>query len=76
MYNDGPQLVQSIRIAHAVRRVEESEFEGEDDAVGELDVSLKTLLVLEALEMQCQDVGQLFDLHSGEDRDESLRGRG
>lgn len=63
MYNDGPEFVQSIRVAHPVGRVEEPKFEREDDAVRELDVPLEALLVLEPFEVQRKDVGKLLDLH-------------
>lgn len=63
MYNDGPEFVQSIRVAHPVGRVEEPKFEREDDAVRELDVPLEALLVLEPFEVQREDVGKLLDLH-------------
>lgn len=64
MHHNGPQLIQSIRILDVISCVEESQFEWEDDAVGEFGITLQVFLVFESFEMKCQDIGQFFDLHS------------
>jgi len=58
------QVVQSVWIHCIIRGVEESQFQGKDDSVRDLDVPVELLHVLEALKMQGQDHGKLLHTHT------------
>lgn len=64
VHDDGKELVQAIRVLRVVDGVEKAKFQREGDAVGQLDVLADVLLILEALEMQGENVWELLDLHS------------
>lgn len=59
-----PQLVETIGIGNIVGRIEQSQFEGKYNPIGEFDVSLQTFFVLEAFEVKCEKVWELLDFHS------------
>jgi len=64
MHYDCKEFVQSVRVDSIVDGVEQAQLEGERDAVGELDVFLEFLLVLEPLEVEREDVRTVLDLHA------------
>lgn len=68
VHHDRPEFVQAVRVAHAVGGVEQAQLEREHDAVRELDVPLKALLVFEPLEVEGENVGEFLDLHPEEAR--------
>ena len=57
------QVVHPVRVDGVVRGVEEAELQREDHSVGDLDVSVVLLHVLESLEVEGQDGGELLDSH-------------
>lgn len=52
MHHHGDQVIQPLRIGGVPRGVEEAEFQGEDDAIGQLGVALQLLHVFKALQVQ------------------------
>lgn len=52
MHHHGDQVVQPLRIGGVPGGVEEAEFQGEDDAIGQLGVALQLLHVFKALQVQ------------------------
>lgn len=63
MHHHGDQVVKPLRIGGVPGGVEEAELQGEDDAIGQLGVSLQLLHVLKALEVQSQDHWQFLYTH-------------
>lgn len=63
MHHHGNQVVESLWIGGVPGSVEEAQLQGEDDAVGQLGVSLQLLHVLEAFQVQSQDHWQLLHTH-------------
>ena len=61
--DDGEKLVQPIRVVRIIDSIEQPEFHRERNPVGKLDVLLELFLIFEPLEVQCQDVRKLLDLH-------------
>ena len=53
------------QVRGSAHRVGEPQLERKDDAVGELAEGLDALNVLEALEMQREHLGRLFDAQPG-----------
>jgi hypothetical protein len=60
----GVELVQSIRVLHVVARIENPQLHGKDHTISELDEPAQRLLVFESLEVEGENVGKPFDLHS------------
>lgn len=61
--NHSGQIVETIRIHCIIGGVKEPQFQWKHNAMRDLDVPIKLLHVLEALEMQGQDHGQLLYTH-------------
>ena len=64
MYDDGDEVVESVRVEGVVGSVEEAQFEWEDDAMREFRVTVKLFYVLEAFQMQRQYRRQFFHAHA------------
>jgi hypothetical protein len=62
--HDRKELIKPIWVNSIVDGVEEAQLKRKRDAVGELDVLLEGLLVLEPLEVEGEDVWAVFDLHA------------
>ena len=58
------QVVHPVGVDGVVRGVEQPELQGEDNTVGDLDVSVVLLHIFKPLEMQRQNCGQLLHSHS------------
>ena len=63
MDDDGNEVVEPVGVEGVVGGVEESQFEGEDDAVAEFRVAVELLHVFEALQVQGQDRREFFHAH-------------
>ena len=63
MYHHRDQVVHAVQVDCIAGGVEEPEFQREDHSVRELGVPVELLHVLEPLEVQGQNHGQLFDPH-------------
>lgn len=61
--NDRKEAIKGIGSASLFGRIEQAQFFGKRDAVGKLDESLETFLVLEPFEMERQDLGQGTNAH-------------
>lgn len=57
------QVVHAVWVGCVSRRVEEAELQGEDHPIGQLGVAVELVHVLEALQVEGQDHGQLLDPH-------------
>jgi len=64
MDHDRKELVEPIRVDGIIDGVEQAQLKGKGDTVGELDVLLQFLLVLEPLEVEREDVRTVLDLHA------------
>jgi hypothetical protein len=63
--DDSPERVQLIGIGlSGIDGIEEAELGGEGDAVGELGEALEVLLILEPLEVEGEDAGELLETHA------------
>ena len=56
MYDDSKELVQTVGVLSIIHGVEQPQLEGKGNAISELDISAKILLVFEALQMQSQNI--------------------
>lgn len=63
VYHHRHQVVHAVQVYCITGGVEEPEFQWEDHSVRELGVPMELLHVLEPLEVQGQNHGQLFDSH-------------
>ena len=63
MNDDGVKFVQPIRVVGVVNGIEQPEFHGKRNTIGELDVFLKIVLIFEPFEVESQDVRELFNFH-------------
>lgn len=63
VYHHRDQVVHAVQVYCITGGVEEPEFQWEDHSVRELGVPMELLHVLEPLEVQGQNHGQLFDSH-------------
>lgn len=58
------EFVQPVGVDSIIDGVEQAQLKGKRDAVGEFDVLLQVLLVLEPLEVERKDVRAVLDLHA------------
>ena len=63
MHHHGHQVIEPLGIGGVPGRVEETELQGEDNAIGQLGVALQLLHVLKTLQVQSQNHRQLLDTH-------------
>ena len=63
MNDHGHKVVHSVRVHGVVGRVEQTELQWKHDPMGDLDVSVVLLHVLESLQVQRQDGGQFLHPH-------------
>lgn len=63
MDNHGKELVETIRVLRLVTGIGQAQLEREWYPIKELGVSTESLLILEPLEMEREDVGKSFDFH-------------
>ena len=63
MDDDGVKFVQPIRVIRIVNGIEQPQLHWKRNPIGEFDVLLNILLVLEPLKVQRQDVRKFLDLH-------------
>lgn len=63
VHHHGHQVVHAVQVHGVAGRVEEPELQREDHPVRQLGVSVQLLHVLEPLQVQGQDHGQLFHSH-------------
>lgn len=71
MHHHSNQVVQPLGIGGVSGGVEETELQGEDNAIRQLGVSLQLLHVLKALQVQSQNHRQLLHTHpSGLERND------
>lgn len=61
----GHQVVHPVRVGGIPRGVEEPQLQWEHHPVGQLGVTVQLVHVLEPLQVQSQDHGQLLHPHSG-----------
>ena len=64
MDHNRKEFVQPIGVDGIIDGVEEAQLKGKRDAVGEFDVLLQVLLVLEPLEVERKDIWTVLDLHA------------
>jgi hypothetical protein len=64
MDDDGIKFVQPIRIIRIIDGIKQSQLHWECDPIGEFDVFLKIVLILEPLKVQRQDIRKFLNLHS------------
>jgi hypothetical protein len=64
MNHNRKELIEPIRVDSIIDGVEQAQLKGKRDAVGELDILLQILLVLEPLEVERKDVRTVLDLHA------------
>lgn len=62
------QVVHAVWVGGVSRRVEQSELQGENDSVGQLGVAVELVHVLEALQVEGQDHGELLHPHPDGER--------
>jgi len=65
VHHDGHQVVHAVGVGGVPRGVEEPQLQGEHHAVRQLGVAVQLVHVLEALQVQRQDHGQLLHPHPG-----------
>ena len=75
VHHNSHQVVHAVQVDGVSGRVEEAQLQRENDAVGQLGVAVQLVHVLEPLEVQRQDHGQLLHPHPGEGGGQG-RGRG
>ncbi len=64
VHDDGVQLIDAVGVLRVVRGVEHAQIVGIHDPVEELLQATVVLRVLETLQMQSENLGQLLDLHA------------
>ena len=57
------QIINPVWVFHFFDGVKQTQFHGEQDTIGQLDVFLERFLVLESLQMQAQDIWENLNFH-------------